>query len=144
MAAMSAALFIVLERQISGLDSYVNGKALSWAEESLDGLANQLGVTPLMAFFSIDPAEAAETFAETLAELGEPKDGAAEPSEFPEEEWFSAEEGLQTVNALLAHFAEHPRAVRDADAVISDLREFQAVLQRAGNEGVRWHLAVDC
>ena len=100
---MGVALFIVLERPISGLDSYVNGKALSWAEESLDGLANQLGVTPLMAFFSVDPAEGAEF----LDELG-------------------AQE-----------------AVVDADAIISDLREFQCVLQRAADEGVRWHLAVD-
>lgn len=136
---MSAALFIVLERQISGLDAYVDGKTLSRVEESLDRLANQLGVTPLMAFFSVDPAEGAAF----LAELEAQADGGAEPIELPEEEWFSANEGLQTGNALLEHLAEHPVAVREADAVISDLREFQCVLQRAADEGVRWHLAVD-
>ena len=96
-----------------------------------------------MAFFSMNPAEAAETLAELRAELGEPET-ESEPMEFPEEEWSSAEDGLQTVNALLEHLAKNPGAIRETETVISDLCDFQRVLQRVADEGVRWHLAVDC
>ncbi len=55
---MSAALFIVPEREVPGLDVFVNGKALGHAKE-LDGLAERAGVHPLMDFFSVDPESAA-------------------------------------------------------------------------------------
>ena len=57
---MSAAHFIVLEREIEGLVSAMDGKSLSNEIESLDAAARELGVRPLSKFFSADPEEAAE------------------------------------------------------------------------------------
>ena len=116
---MSAALYIVLERQIEGFDPFVNGKALSREEEELDAIARNLGVTPLMGFYSASEEEAEEFGLETGPET-----------------WFTAEQGLATVNALLAH-------VEGKDAVSADLQEFARVLEEARKQQVRWHLGVD-
>ena len=116
---MGAALYIVLEKEIDGFDHFVNGKALSSEEEALDEIARNLGVTPLMDFYSTSEEEAEE-----LGLEGGP------------EGWFTAEQGLATVNALLAH-------VKDKDTVVADLQEFAGVLEEARKRQVRWHLGVD-
>ncbi|MGC1276376.1 MAG: hypothetical protein WBC44_21955 [Planctomycetaceae bacterium] len=135
---MGAALYVVFEKDIPDFDAFVNGKALSAAERPLERVANQLGVTPLMSFFSIDPQEAADFLdEEMLDEQGE------ESIDVPPEQWFDAGLGLKTVRALRQHLRDDPQVVRNAEAVLSDLDEFEAVLQRAEAAGVRWHLAVD-
>lgn len=133
---MSAALYIVLERDIPEFDAFVNGKALSSAENQLDRAAEELGVTPLMAFFSMDPQEAMD-FLE-----GEPEANGDVP-DLPAEQWFDARDGLATVRALRQHLDKNPKAVRNSEAVVRDLGEFETVLQRAASAEVRWHLAVD-
>jgi len=131
---MSVALFIVAERDVAGFDVFVNGKALGHAEH-LDRLAEHAGVRPLMEFFSQDPTEAASFL----------EDEGVEPPEggFPPLEWYSAEDGLRTVQGLLSYLTEHPTAVPGVPALVEDLREFDSVLSRLATEGVRWHLAVD-
>ena len=57
---MGAAYFIVLERQIDGLDTGMDGKSLSRHIEALDAAARQLGVRPLSEFFSIAPEQATD------------------------------------------------------------------------------------
>ena len=57
---MSTAYFIVLEREIKGLDTAMDGKSLSHEIESLDAVARELGVRPLSEFFSADPEQAAD------------------------------------------------------------------------------------
>ena len=116
---MGAALYIVLERQIEGFNPFVNGKELSQEEEELAANARDLGVTPLMDFYSTSEEEAEEFGFEAAPEA-----------------WFTAEQGLATVNALLAH-------VQDKSAVVSDLQEFARVLEEARRHQVRWHLGVD-
>lgn len=116
---MGAALYIVLEKQIDELDLFVNGKALSQEEEELDAIARDLGVTPLMDFYGTSQEEADEFGLEA----------GPEP-------WFTAEQGLATVTALLAHF-------KDENAVTADLQEFARVLEEARKHQVRWHLGVD-
>jgi len=57
-----------------------------------------------------------------------------------QEQWFEAEKGRETVRALLQHFV----SVAPEDAgLLSDLRQCLRVLTRAGEERVRFHLAVD-
>jgi len=51
---LGAAYFIVLERQIDGLDTGMDGKSLSRHIESLDDAAREMGVRPLSEFVSID------------------------------------------------------------------------------------------
>ena len=145
---MGVALFIVAERTIEGLDTFVNGKALAHCRPAgakdrlgrasmrrLETLARQAGVRPLMEFFSEDP-ESAVAF---LAEEGvEPPPGG-----LPPEQWFSAGEGLATVRGLLAYLTTHPDAAAEVDRLIGDLRQFEEVLGGLEDAGVRWHLAVD-
>ena len=128
-------LFIILEREIPGLDTYVNGHALSTYDEKLTQLAEELRVTPLPEFFSMDAEEAAEM----LEEMG----GDPSEMEIAEEAWFEPAEGLKTIETLQHHLQQNPAAVPDSDAILADLREWHAVLTRAQAEGVRWHSGVD-
>ena len=58
---MSAALFIVLQKEVRGVDaSSVGGKFLSRNLETLDALAAKLNVRALGEFISINPEEASE------------------------------------------------------------------------------------
>ncbi len=74
---MGAALYIVLEQEISGLDATIDGKALSRAEDKLALAARRLGVRPLMEFFSVSPEE-----------LSDLMDGEEIDVEIPAEQWF--------------------------------------------------------
>ena len=126
---MGAAYFIVLGREIDGLDTGMDGKSLSRHIDTLDQAARELGVRPLSEFFSIAPEQAAE-FME-----GEGMD--AGDFELPVLQQFTAEEGLKTVRALAAH-----PTVR-FDGVEQDLRECERILTVAGHHGVGWHFEVD-
>lgn len=126
---MGAAFYIVLEKQIPGLDAVIDGKMLSKAEERLAEVATRLGVRPLMEFFSMNPEEAG-SFLE-----GEGLDDV----EVPPEQWFPAEEGLRTVQALLAEVGASPELQNAKE----DLLGLERVLKVAQKNGVRWHLGVD-
>jgi hypothetical protein len=56
---MGAAYFVVLEREIDGLDTMIDGKLLARTAEALDAIARQIGVRPISEFISIDPEQAA-------------------------------------------------------------------------------------
>jgi hypothetical protein len=132
---MSAALYIVLERQVPGFDHHVNGKALGRSGELLDVLADKVGTKPLMAFFSASPEE----MSEFVKSHGEAVQETA--TAFPSERWFSAEEGLVTVRGL--RDAARSEKIIDVEKILADLEEFERVLDAARVRGVRWHLAVD-
>jgi hypothetical protein len=132
---MGAELFIVLERQASDVETYVNGRHLSQAEPQLDELAVQAGVTPLMNFFSQDPEEALEM----MADIGVDADDV----KLPEETWFEPTEGLKTVQTLIERLTERPELCENAAEIVGELEEFQAVLTYAQRESIRWHLGVD-
>lgn len=125
---MGAALYIALEKNLSGVDTLIDGKMLSKAEKHLAEAAKRLGVRPLMEFFSTSADEVSNL-------LGADATGL----EIPAPQWFSAEEGLQTIDALLNEVDSSPqlRAAKD------DLLDFQRVLREAQKQGVKWHLAID-
>lgn len=124
---MSAAFYIVAEDNVRGLDLFVCGKALAKNEKILRKKANVIGVKDMMSFFSQNPEEA-EGFFRTLFKA-------------PPEVWFTAEEGLVTVRALIGIFTTETSPINNA--IVSELREFEQVLERLKQEGIRWHLAVD-
>jgi hypothetical protein len=129
---MSVAWYVVLERKIPGFEIFINGKALGHASELLDSLARDEGVLPLSAFFSASTEELtgfASDHGVDLQELGTA----------PPEKWFLPEDGLRTLDALMK--AAESRKIEEH--IVKDLRDFQAVLQTAQANGVRWHLAVD-
>lgn len=134
---MGLAWYISAEREVPGLDTFVNGKAIAHAEEMrLAAIMEALGVKPLMEFFSSAPEELADL-------LGEFEDEAGAVPQLPEEEWFSAAEGLSTVTALLAYLRERRGELEDQDYIVSDLEEYERVLDALAREGVRWHLSID-
>jgi len=125
---MGSALYIALENEIPALDTMIHGKMLNEAEKQLAELARRLAVRPLMDFFSTSADEAADLLGDDAAGIN-----------IPPAEWFSADEGLKTIDALLAEVDASPelRAAKD------DLLGCQRVLKEAQKRGVRWHLAVD-
>jgi hypothetical protein len=127
-------LYIILQRKIPSVDSYVNGNFLSKSNDELERMAKRLGVTPLMDFFGISKEELSSLAEEHSVEFNKTK--AA-----PEENWFTAEEGLHTVNALLGNLAESK--LSQVERIEGELREFVRVLELAKTHGIRWHLGVD-
>ena len=127
---MGSALFITLERKIKGLDTFVNGKVLSAASDRLDKVAKNLKVKLLMDFYSANPEEV-EDFA------------GFEVPDLLAETFFPAAEGLKTVKALREHLEENPKAVARVKDVIADLEDFERILAKASDQGVKWHLSVD-
>ena len=115
---MGAGYFIVLEREIEGLDTAMDGKSLSHEIESLDAAAREIGVRPLSEFFSADP--------EAAAEFMESEGIDATGIELPPLQQFSAQDGLTTVRALLSH------ASASDEQVGEDLRECDRILSAAG------------
>src|SRR5260370_20962559 len=51
---MAASMYIVVEGEDPGFDTFVNGRSLARHEDALERLALRLGVRPLIEFFSAD------------------------------------------------------------------------------------------
>ena len=130
---MGAAFFISLEREIPGLDVGVDGKALSAASDALETVAQGLNVRPLLEFFSAGAEELGDV-------LGE---GVELPGDLPPKQFHNAEEGLKTVQALIAHCRKSPGSLKQVDRVLADLGEFERILKAAKKAGVAWHLSID-
>jgi hypothetical protein len=125
------AFYIVLQENIPAVDAIgLDNWALSKHSQKLETLAKQAGVAPLMNFFSADPEEMAGFLEEHGAGVN-----------IPEEKWFPADEGLNTIAALLTALAESPSA--ESSTLAKELREFQRVLEAAQSRNVRWHLGID-
>lgn len=133
---MAASLYIVVEGEDPGFDIFVNGHALARNEDALERLAERLRVQSLLEFFSADE--------NSMALLLE--QGAGNPEwarHLPEPQWFAASTGLVTVRALLDFLQASPVALgSETAAVISELREYERVLRKTEERGLRWHLAV--
>jgi hypothetical protein len=128
------AYFIVLNNPDPGFDPFVNGKAMAHDANRLSKVASSLGLKTPDDYFSMsadDVASAAEEF-----DLGE-------EIQAPPETWFDADEGLAWVAQLQAHIQANPKAVKDANALLADLQEYQRVFSQAKSIGAKWHLSVD-
>ena len=121
---MGAACYIVLETKIDGLDTTMDGKSLSRHIESLDSVAQQLGVRPLTEFTSMDADALADVLGDDAAGI-----------ETPPLQHFSAQDGLATVRALL------PRP--EAQPALHDLKDCERILSVAAERGFGWHFQID-
>jgi hypothetical protein len=133
---MAASLYIVVEGEDPGFDIFVNGQALARNEDALESLAGKLKVNPLLEFFSADE--------NSMALLLE--QGAGNPEwarHLPQPQWFSAAEGLVTIHALIHFLADAPAALgSETQPALLELREYERVLTKTAQHGLRWHLAV--
>jgi hypothetical protein len=133
---MSASLYIVVEGEDPGFDIFVNGHALARNEDALERLAERLSVQPLLEFFSADR--------NSMALLLDQGTGNPEwTSHLPQPQWFTPEDGLRTIRSLQDFLAMAPAALgSDTEMVARELREYETVLRKTSQRGLRWHLAV--
>jgi hypothetical protein len=133
---MAASMYIVVEGEDPGYDIFVNGRALARYESAVERLALELGVRPLLEFFSADESSMALLIEE----------GAGDPAllnKLPPPQWYRAEDGLRTVEGLVRALEEDPLQLgSEGPAVLAELREYEVVLQKTAERGLRWHLAV--
>jgi hypothetical protein len=133
---MAASLFIVVEGEDPGFDIFVNGHALARNEDALERLAGRLHVHPLLEFFSADENSMALLLEQGVA-------GPEWERPLPQPQWFKASDGLLTVDALSSFLAATPAALgSETQPVLIELREYERVLRKAAERGLRWHVAV--
>ncbi len=130
---MSSALYIVLDRKVPGLDTFMNGKALAAAEEVVTANCERLGVRDLWSFYSVDPLDVADPL-DDLDDFGDldVREGSTAES------WFPATDGLATIRAL-----RQALPGKTVSAVLTDLSDMERILAEAERAGARWYLAVD-
>jgi hypothetical protein len=133
---MAASLYIVVEGEDPGFEIFVNGQALARNEDALEQLAVRLKVSPLLQFFSIDE--------NSMALLLEQEVGSRDvPRHLPQPQWFAAVDGLLTVRALINFLSTAPVALgSETQPVLIELREYERVLSKTAQHGLRWHLEV--
>jgi hypothetical protein len=133
---MAASIYIVVEGDDPGYNIFVNGRVLARYESAVEKLALALGVKPLLEFFSADENSMALLIQE----------GGGNPellNRLPPPQWYSPEEGLSTLTALIAALEAEPQQLgSEGPEVLSELREFETVLRKTAERGHRWHLAV--
>jgi hypothetical protein len=133
---MAASMYIVVEGEDPGFDIFVNGRSLARHEDALEKLALKVGVRPLIEFFSAD-----ENSMSLLIE-----EGAGDQEllrRLPPPQWYSPADGLKTVWALLQALQDDPQQLgTEGKQVLSELREYAEVLEKADDRKLRWHLAV--
>jgi hypothetical protein len=129
-------MYIVVQGEDPGFDTFVNGRSLARNEDALERIALRLGVRPLIEFFSAD-----ENSMSLLIE-----EGAGNPDiirRLPPPQWYSAQDGLTTVRALLQAISDDPQQLgSEGDQILSELMEYAQVLEKTQNRSMRWHLAV--
>ena len=133
---MAASMYIVVEGEDPGYNTFVNGRALARHEDALEKVALRIGARPLIEFFSADE--------NSLALLIE--EGAGDKEllrKLPPPQWYGAADGLATVQALVNQLERDPQQLgSEGRAVLEELREYQAVLTKTVSKNLRWHLAV--
>ncbi len=133
---MSASMYIVVEGEDPGFDIFVNGRTLARNEDALEKLAERVGVKPLLEFFSADQNSMAVLLDE----------GAGDPEwakTLPPPQWFSPEDGLDTISTLIEHLQGAPAALgSDTATALRELEEFQRVLRKTAMRSLKWQLAV--
>src|SRR5580658_2652479 len=133
---MSASMYIVVEGEDPGYDIFVNGHALARNEDALEKLAVRLGVKPLLEFFSADQNSMAVLLDE----------GAGDPEwakTLPPPQWFSPEDGLETISMLIEYLRDAPATLgSDTANAVKELQEFERVLRKTSVRSLKWQLAV--
>ena len=129
-------MYIVVEGVDPGFDTFVNGRSLARHEDALEKLSLSLGVRPLIEFFSADE--------NSMALLIE--EGAGDQEllrRLPPPQWYTPADGLKTVQALLQALRDDPQQLgTEGKQVLSELKEYAEVLEKARERNLRWHLAV--
>jgi len=129
-------MYIVVEGEDPGFDIFVNGRTLARNEDALEKLAERLGVKPLLEFFSADENSMAVLLDE----------GAGDPEwakTLPPPQWFSPQDGLETISILIEYLRDAPATLgSDTANAVKELEEFERVLSKTAVRSLKWQLAV--
>src|ERR1700685_1546793 len=114
---MAASMYIVVEGEDPSFNIFVNCRHPPRYDIALEELALRLGVRPLLEFFSAD-----ENSMLLLIE-----EGAGNPEllpRLPPPQWYTPDDGLRTVTALIAALETAPHQLgSEGPAVLQELRE---------------------
>ena len=133
---MAASMYIVVKGEDPGFDTFVNGRSLARHEDALEKLALRQGVKPLIEFFSAD-----ENSMSLLIEEGAGNKELIQ--RLPPPQWYSPDDGLVTVQALVRALEDEPQQLgSEGEQVLSELLEYRKVLEKTKSRDLRWHLAV--
>ena len=128
---MGVALYIVLDKEDPGFDAFVNGKAIARETKKLDAISRKLGIPRFDEFISMSSEELEGILGNDAKIPGH------------QVKWFSADEGLSFIEALVGHIRANPTSVKTQSAVLDDLAEYLEVFQKAKAIGAKWHLNID-
>ena len=126
---MGAAYFIVLDKEHSGVDTFVNGKAVARHRDAIYAITEALGLKGI----------------DDLTSFADLDDEFDVPEEHRETQtpWFSAQEGINWATAIRQRIEANPKAVKEPQRIISDLKEYEAVFRKAAEIGAKWHFEMD-
>jgi hypothetical protein len=96
-------------------------------------------------FGGADATYRSETLAREVADLSwtATEMGLRPLSEYCSPQFFSADEGVRTVQTLFREIAAWPPGVKETADILRDLKECERVLSAAAECGVRFHFEVD-
>ena len=131
---MSAAIYLVTEKQTPGLPA-IDGKQLSNALDDLDFLAEKLNLEPLGSFVHITSLDLEGTLGETGVDLMDYM--------VPQNQWFEAENLLETVFALRVHLERQRDAIAGGAMVLPDLKALELALELCETREIQVRLTID-
>jgi hypothetical protein len=74
------------------------------------------------------------------------EEGAGDPEwakTLPPPQWFSPDDGLETIDALLDFLKDSPSALgSETTPIVNELEEYERVLRKTSVRSLRWQLAV--
>jgi hypothetical protein len=126
---MGVAYFIVLDKKDSGFETFVNGKAVARARNAICAATKSLGLKNIDDLTSFGELDEAFDLPEELRETETP--------------WFEADEGIRWVDAVRRHIESNRSSIPDADRVLADLEEYDAVFRKGAGIGAKWHFQMD-
>ncbi len=126
----------VLGKCVEGYD-LIRGKTM----EKLGRITEGLGVRPIHDFDRFPPLDHLPEEARVAMRIGYWDEDSWGPNPSDREPlWHDPAEGLATLQAVLTHLREHPRAIR---AGVAGLREMERAMRAAADTAVRFHVYYD-
>jgi hypothetical protein len=119
--------YLTFDNSEPGFDACFESCGFANSSEELEAIERQLGLKNHFEFFSY--AGQAHLFP-----LG---------SEEAETLWFSAQEGIDWLEAMLTCIRENPSSVRESEQLTEDLSNCRDILLKVNGIGAKWHFEMD-
>ena len=142
---MSEAYFIELNTEEPAFDASVNGIELAKAAEDLGAICDANGWRTLENFVGPENPDALNHLVDHFDEDDDDDDHDETYAEelVEDDGWHDPEDGLVLVRDLIEAITADPTSVNSPEEVLTELREFEAVLKQAGDFDLRWYLGIE-